>query len=67
MGTTRSTPERDEKPCTSRTKRPLRNPESGLEDSTQTSKAQWLLYIDLQPLVSYESHDVSTRVVLCLK
>jgi len=37
------------------------------DDSVEPFKVQWVLYINLQPVVNYETHRVSTCSVLCLQ
>lgn len=64
MGTTCSTHERDEKYHTSWTKRPPRIPERGWEASIKPFQTQWVLYINLQPVVNYETHRASVCLVL---
>jgi len=63
-GTTHSTHERDENCHTSWTKRPLRILERGWEDNIKPFQTQWVLYVNLQPVVNYEIHRVSICLVL---
>jgi len=47
--------------------RALRILERGWDDSVEPFKVQWVLYRNLQPVVNYGTHRVSTCSVLCLQ